>query len=351
MENVSDISEYLSLLSSAYSLNDEYESLIQNLSETDDTTELDSLYGEFNNDSIQQLFLNLVNGADLTDESIVNQLLAFDHLDQDSAAYTKLMEALENLNKVTIKDNDDFTGEEQGDYLLINGLGNITVGDLINNIEYNGTITTTSENSDLVTSSVELVFMDSAGQVVKTLKVLLKNDLDNNGVVDNNDLEILKSLVNDSSNVTDEMLLVADTNSDGVLNQEDIDNLYNLLNPSEEDDTSGSSSEEDASIPVSVIDVYTTPVSTTSTQPVKLSNSYTEAPRVVSNLVQEKPVVDQKEDVNKDNKDKKKDQEKKKITIGTIIKIALIILLGGLIIYFLNKDSKDDEEEKKKKKQ
>ena len=236
------IKEFIQYFEDSLVLDSNYVELINKInnylslkvSESDKFTNLlDSLnvyYSSFGKDNIYSLYSNFVYNANLLSEDIVNSLLNYSALQSESAEYKYLMEAKCSFYPLELKDDSNFNGTVVDDYFVING-SNIKILDFINNINY-GYKFDVKCNLDIVNSECKINLFDRDDKFVREILVVLKNDIDNNGIVDNLDIEKLKDKLFDNI-FTYYDVVVSDLNNDEKVDIRDLVLLDNLVNNKE----------------------------------------------------------------------------------------------------------------------
>lgn len=129
-----------------------------------------------------------------------------------------------------LKDDSNFNGTVVDDYFVING-SNIKILDFINNINY-GYKFDVKCNLDIVNSECKINLFDRDDKFLREILVVLKNDIDNNGIVDNLDIEGLKDKLFDNI-FTYYDIVVSDLNNDKKVDIRDLVLLDNLVNNKE----------------------------------------------------------------------------------------------------------------------
>ena len=102
----------------------------------DAINDLNNYYNKLNKDIMMTGYSNVVYSANVTLEDIVDTLLGFTSLDNQSEEYEYLINAKYNFYQVSLKDESVYTAEVSGDYLVVKGSSNIEKDAFNDNIKY-----------------------------------------------------------------------------------------------------------------------------------------------------------------------------------------------------------------------
>jgi len=189
---------------------------------------LDVYYNELNKENIMEDYKGIVYSANVEQEDIVDTLLAFTALEQESEEYEYLHNAKLSFYELSLKDESLYQIETKDNNLLIKGSSNINAEEFNNNIKYDYHFILTGTN-EIVDSNYTLELFDKNQKSLITLNLLIKNDVNGDGLVDSKDVEDLKEkLLKNEISETDQ--ITSDVNDDGKTNVLDLTSLDSIVN-------------------------------------------------------------------------------------------------------------------------
>ncbi len=189
---------------------------------------LNSYYSELNWEKITKTYNGFVYNANIKDENIVDTLLSFTGLKTTSKEYQYLKAAKLEFYTLSLKNKNKYSIKESGNYLVIEGLDNITNSSFINNLDYNGKYELVT-NDKIINKNTSLKLYDKDGNYLRTLKLVIKNDINGDGLINNADVNLLKNKVLKNSFTSYEKI-AGDINNDNKINISDVINLNFILN-------------------------------------------------------------------------------------------------------------------------
>ena len=233
------ISEFISLFEDIYILNKEYTDLNKKIdsylnrmpSESslilNSIDDLNSYYENLNKEKLLDLYNNFVYNANLSDENIIDSLLLFDYLSDKQYEY--LMNVKKSFYNISLIDDSKYKINITKNYLIINGLDNIKKSSFYNNLTYNGIKYELIVDSDILDKNTVLKLYDRNGLYLCSLNIIIKNDVNGDGLVNNKDVSLLKNKVlYQKFNNYDK--IASDINNDNVLNINDLVELNKIVN-------------------------------------------------------------------------------------------------------------------------
>lgn len=231
------IQSFITTFENGIALDNEYQTLKTKVSEflnnnPDEssniyTADLDAYYDRLDKANMLDRYSKIVSNSDITDEDIVDTLLKFTSLDKESSEYEYLYNAKLVFYPLSLHDESLYTIEIKNNYLIIKGSDNILKTDFFNNINYinfelNGTNT-------IIDGSYNINLRDRNDNLLRTLNLVIKNDVNKDGLIDNKDINTLKSKI--LKNEFDEYDYIAsDINNDNVINIVDLTMLDTIVN-------------------------------------------------------------------------------------------------------------------------
>lgn len=191
-------------------------------------------YRVYNEVQMYKIYSKFVSNADLGYVSNIKSLLLYKYLETSDSEYSLLNNTLEELYKPVLKSGvTDYQISISGDYVIAEYLSSdlsfmLNRGVLANDLDYAGESFAVNGSSENVSLGTTLELFDKAG-LIKTYEVLVKNDINRDAALNNDDVNLLSSkLVNNNFSSID--VMISDFNGDGVLNIVDLNSLNGVIN-------------------------------------------------------------------------------------------------------------------------
>ena len=237
----SEIDKFVKAYEKGIELDEKYHSLFEKISQyLEENSEdvslssyieaLNSYYNLLNKDNMLDNYSNIVYNSNVTKEDIVDTLLGFTSLDDQSEEYDYLINAKYSFYPVSLKDESAYKAEVSGDYFVVKGSSNIEKDAFNNNIKYreNCTFELKGENT-IVDSTFTLDLKDKDGNLLRTLNIVIKNDVNGDGLIDDKDIDSLRSKLL-TEDFTESEKIASDINEDDVVNTVDLSLLDTIVN-------------------------------------------------------------------------------------------------------------------------
>lgn len=191
---------------------------------------LNSYYSFLNKDNMMSHYSNIVDNANVTIEDIVDTLLGFTSLDNQSEEYDYLINAKYSFYPVSLKDESAYKAEVSEDYFVVKGSSNIEKDAFNNNIKYrdNCIFELKGENT-IIDSTFTLDLKDKDGNLLRTLNIVIKNDVNGDGLIDDKDIDSLRSKLL-TEEFSESEKIASDVNEDDVVNTVDLSHLDAIVN-------------------------------------------------------------------------------------------------------------------------
>lgn len=233
------ITEFITLFEEIHILDSEYQTLNMKVNDyldrmPSESTLFESVFGDLNSyysslskEVISNIYHNFVCNANLSSEDVVDSLLNYNNLTSEEHHY--LMNAKEAFYTVKLINDSNYKIDVIDNYLLVSGFSNIEKSLFSQNIDYNGLNFELVGSSNILDKNTVLKLYDREGKYLKSLQIVIKNDVNGDGIVDNKDVKLLKNKVL-QQNYTEYDKLASDINNDGKLNINDVVQLNKTLN-------------------------------------------------------------------------------------------------------------------------
>lgn len=233
------INSFITLFEEIYNLDSEYKELDKKINDyldrmpsesssiNDVYNDLNSYYNKINKEKILDFYKKFVYNANLSDEDIVDTLLSYDYL--QNSEYDYLMKAKNSFYTIELIDDSKYKIEIKDNYLIIKGLSNIKKSSFSENINYNGLKFDLVGTSNILDKNTVLKLYDRDGKYLTNLKIIIKNDVNGDGLINNKDVKLLKSKVL-YQKFTDYDKVASDINNDNALNINDVVLLNKIVN-------------------------------------------------------------------------------------------------------------------------
>lgn len=189
---------------------------------------LNEYHNKLNKENMMKDYSDIVYNANIEQEEIVDTLLAFTGLEKDSEEYKYLFDAKLSFYNLELKDDSVYQIEVKDNYLVINGSSNIKAADFNENIKYDYNFNLTGTN-EIIDNEYKLELFDKNEASLITLNLLIKNDVNGDGLIDQKDLDTLKDkILKNETNEIDK--IISDVNNDEKVNILDLTALNNIVN-------------------------------------------------------------------------------------------------------------------------
>ena len=189
--------------------------------------ELNNYYEKINKDKISDFYKKFVYNANLSEEDIIDTLLSYDYL--LSSEYKYLINAKKSFYTIKLVDDSKYKIEVKDNYLIIEGSSNIKKSSFSENIDYNGHKFELVGTSNILDKNTILKLYDREEKYLTSLKIIIKNDVNGDGLINNEDVNLLKSKVL-YQKFTDYDKIASDINNDNILNINDVTSLNKIVN-------------------------------------------------------------------------------------------------------------------------
>ncbi|MGM9879302.1 MAG: hypothetical protein ACI31R_04685 [Bacilli bacterium] len=233
------VSDFVSLFEDIYNLDSKYQLLDKKIDNYLDRMpsessffksafdDLEDYYSKINKEKVLDFYDLFIYNANLSDEDIVDALLLFDYL--SNSQYKYLMNVKRSFYNISLIDDSKYKIKLTDNYLIINGLDNINKSLFSSNLNYNGLKFELVGTSDILNMNTILKLYDRDGKYLDSLKIIIKNDVNGDGLVNNKDVNLLKNKVlYQKFNSYDK--IACDINDDNVLNINDVVELNKIVN-------------------------------------------------------------------------------------------------------------------------
>lgn len=233
------VSNFISLFEDIYNLDSKYQLLYKKINNYLDRMpsessffksafdDLEDYYSKINKEKVLDFYDLFIYNANLSDEDIVDVLLLFDYL--SNSQYKYLMNIKRSFYNISLIDDSKYKIKLTDNYLIINGLDNINKSLFSSNLNYNGLKFELVGTSDILNMNTILKLYDRDGKYLDSLKIIIKNDVNGDGLVNNKDVNLLKNKVlYQKFNSYDK--IACDINDDNVLNINDVVELNKIVN-------------------------------------------------------------------------------------------------------------------------
>ena len=233
------ISEFVSLFEDIYNLDNEYKDLDKKIDSylnrmpsessiiSNSFDDLNNYYDKINKEKLLDLYNKFVYNANLSDEDIVDVLLLFDYL--SDSQYKYLINAKKSFYNISLINESKYKIDITKNYLIIRGFDNIKKSSFYDNLNYNGLKFELIGTSDILDKNTILKLYDREGKYLYSLSIIIKNDVNGDGLVNKKDVDALKNKVlYQKFNNYDK--IASDINNDNVLNINDVVELNKIVN-------------------------------------------------------------------------------------------------------------------------
>ena len=233
------INDFITLFEEIYNLDSKYKNLNQKVNDyldrmpseissiKDIYNELNNYYEKINKDKISDFYKKFVYNANLSEEDIIDTLLSYDYL--LSSEYKYLINAKKSFYTIKLVDDSKYKIEVKDNYLIIEGSSNIKKSSFSENIDYNGHKFELVGTSNILDKNTILKLYDREEKYLTSLKIIIKNDVNGDGLINNEDVNLLKSKVL-YQKFTDYDKIASDINNDNILNINDVTSLNKIVN-------------------------------------------------------------------------------------------------------------------------
>lgn len=233
------INDFITLFEEIYNLDSKYKNLNQKVNDyldrmpseissiKDIYNELNNYYEKINKDKISDFYKKFVYNANLSEEDIIDTLLSYDYL--LSSEYKYLINAKKSFYTIKLVDDSKYKIEVKDNYLIIEGSSNIKKSSFSENIDYNGHKFELVGTSNILDKNTILKLYDREEKYLTSLKIIIKNDVNGDGLINNEDVNLLKSKVL-YQKFTDYDKIASDINNDNILNITDVTSLNKIVN-------------------------------------------------------------------------------------------------------------------------
>ena len=195
---------------------------------------LDGYYEKYNENDILEFVRVLIEKTDKTDEDKVSLLYNFLDFPISDELKGIIINAKLAFYKLSLKDNSKYDISLSSEYLVISNLKeSLLVDDFINNLLFNGRLELINDGDSIIISNQKLVLYDSNDKKIITYNIIIKGDMNGDGLFSLDDVNILKDLVI-SENVKKEDILRGDLDNNSGVDLKDVVILKDYFN-SEDD--------------------------------------------------------------------------------------------------------------------
>lgn len=189
---------------------------------------LNNSYNELNQNMILSIYNNFVYKSDILNEDIVDSLLGYKGLNTLSKEYKYLKNAKNSFYTLKLIDDSKYTISTTDNYLIVDGLDNITKIDFLDNLDYDFGVLL-NENDGILDKNTKLELYDRSDEFLRSYNILIKNDINGDGIIDNKDvLNLKEKVLNNNFDKNDK--LISDVNNDKQLNINDVTTLNSIVN-------------------------------------------------------------------------------------------------------------------------
>lgn len=189
---------------------------------------LNEYYNILNESKLLNIYNNFVDNANSSDEDIIDVLLSYKGVSTFSDEYKYLRSAKNNFYSVSLVDDSEYKVSEVKGYLVINGRDAIKKDSFVHNLDFNGKSFEIMGTSNILDKNTALKLYDREGNYLRSLNVVIKNDVNGDGLVNSSDVSLLKNKVL-YQEFTKYDRVSSDINDDNVLNINDVVFLNSIL--------------------------------------------------------------------------------------------------------------------------